>query len=356
MITLYRRHRKGCQFSSRTERRCRCPIYAEGSVGFEHIRRSLDLTSWEAAQSKVRDWEAAGNIKPAKNETITLTEALDKFLADLQSRGVSWSTYRKYRTLKTGLLDFLEPLAVNELRAVDSDTLRDFRATWKLSPGTALKHLERLRSFFRFCVDSGWIQKNPAKSIKAPKVKIQPRLPFTEREVQLILNAAKTTKERAFLLVLRHTGLRIGDATLLKSSHLQGDRLYLYTAKSGTPVHIALPPELIKLLRSLETKGGYFFLRGESTNAHTVANLWRNTIKRICKAVQVHPPHAHRFRHTLAVDLLTRGASVEEVAAVLGNSPAIVAKHYSQWVKARQDRLDSLLAATWQKPQLVRVK
>jgi len=53
---------------------------------------------------------------------------------------------------------------------------------------------------------------------------------------------------------------------------------------------------------------------------------------------------------------LTRGASVEEVAAVLGNSPAIVAKHYSQWVKARQDRLDSLLAATWQKPQLVRIK
>jgi len=68
------------------------------------------------------------------------------------------------------------------------------------------------------------------------------------------------------------------------------------------------------------------------------------------------PDHPHRFRHTLAADLLMKGASCEDVAAILGNSPAIVQKHYSQWIKGRQDRLDSILESTWEKPRLQRVK
>jgi site-specific recombinase XerD len=88
---------------------------------------------------------------------------------------------------------------------------------------------------------------------------------------------------------------------------------------------------------------------------HTTTNLWRRIFKRICKDAGVHPDHPHRMRHTLAADLLVKGASVEDVAAILGNSPQIVQKHYSQFIKARQDRLDSIVSSTWQ-PTLVRVK
>jgi site-specific recombinase XerD len=34
----------------------------------------------------------------------------------------------------------------------------------------AAKTLERLRSFFNFCLDSDWIEKNPAKALKPAKV------------------------------------------------------------------------------------------------------------------------------------------------------------------------------------------
>jgi hypothetical protein len=53
---------------------------------------------------------------------------------------------------------------------------------------------------------------------------------------------------------------------------------------------------------------------------------------------------------------LNKGASVEQVAAILGNSPAIVVKHYSQWIKSRQDALDAMLARTWEEPKLALVK
>ena len=41
--------------------------------------------------------------------------------------------------------------------------------------------------------------------------------------------------------------------------------------------------------------------------------------------------------------LLGRGASFEEVADILGNSPEVVRKHYGKWSSARQSRIDDLM-------------
>jgi hypothetical protein len=38
------------------------------------------------------------------------------------------------------------------------------------------------------------------------------------------------------------------------------------------------------------------------------------------------------------------------VADILGNSPAIVLKHYAKWSQARQKRIDDLMAAAQIKP------
>jgi site-specific recombinase XerD len=50
--------------------------------------------------------------------------------------------------------------------------------------------------------------------------------------------------------------------------------------------------------------------------------------------------HPHQFRHTFATKLLSKGTSIENVAALLGNTPKVVWKHYSAWVKERQEALD----------------
>ena len=47
------------------------------------------------------------------------------------------------------------------------------------------------------------------------------------------------------------------------------------------------------------------------------------------------------FRDTFAVQLLTRGVSIEDVATLLGHtSIRVTEKHYAPWVKVRQDRLE----------------
>jgi hypothetical protein len=50
---------------------------------------------------------------------------------------------------------------------------------------------------------------------------------------------------------------------------------------------------------------------------------------------------------TLAVRLLNKGASLEDVAALLGNSVAIVSKQYAPWVKSRQNRLEEAVLRTF---------
>jgi site-specific recombinase XerD len=356
VLTVYRRHRAKCvQADDRISKKCRCPLWATGTFEGRPYRKTLKTRSFERAQQLVHEIEK-GTVDRKKAELITVPAAIEAFIKDCELRNLSSSTLGKYRRLTCRIGAFATLHRIGGINQMDSVETHRFREEWNLSPRTAGKELERLRGFFRFCQENDWITKNPARAIKAPKVKQLPRLPFTEKEIANIIAQAKDDRELAFILTLRHTGLRIGDASLLKTAHLSENRLYLYTAKSGCPVHIVLPDHLVSSLKSLPAPGGFFFLRGESTVMHTTADLWRRTIKRMCKDAGVFPDHPHRFRHSLAADLLIKGASVEDVAAILGNSPAIVMKHYSQFIKSRQDRLDAIVAQTWETPKLQRVK
>jgi integrase len=53
--------------------------------------------------------------------------------------------------------------------------------------------------------------------------------------------------------------------------------------------------------------------------------------------------HAHRFRHTLATDILARGGTMAHVADVLGISEHIARRHYAKWSAARQERIPTIV-------------
>ena len=93
MLTLYRRHRATCKYKSHRVK-CFCPIWVQWVLRGEKIRRSLDLTNWEAANKLVRDWEADG-----RKEVPTVEEAAARFITDLKSRGLSQDTFKKFHLL-----------------------------------------------------------------------------------------------------------------------------------------------------------------------------------------------------------------------------------------------------------------
>jgi len=58
--------------------------------------------------------------------------------------------------------------------------------------------------------------------------------------------------------------------------------------------------------------------------------------------------HAHRFRDTFAVELLLAGVPLERVSILLGHqSVKITEKHYSPWIRERQEQAEADVRRTW---------
>jgi site-specific recombinase XerD len=54
------------------------------------------------------------------------------------------------------------------------------------------------------------------------------------------------------------------------------------------------------------------------------------------------------LRDTFAVEMLQAGVSLEQVSILLGHSSVkITEKHYSPWVRARQEQLEKSVRKAW---------
>ncbi len=100
MLTLYRRHLEHCpnRKKGRAHRHCKCPLHVAGSLRGERIRKTLDLTSWEAAQDRIRDWE----LGVVHEDAVTIADAKRRFLEDAEARKLSRESVKKYRGLLGG--------------------------------------------------------------------------------------------------------------------------------------------------------------------------------------------------------------------------------------------------------------
>jgi integrase len=107
--------------------------------------------------------------------------------------------------------------------------------------------------------------------------------------------------------------------------------------KNQKAVFIPIPPHLKQDLDRLPLNGGYYFLIGDSENVHTQTDAWRTILNQLFKK-DMPGFHAHRFRHTAAVNWLASGLTLEEVADLLGNSVKVVEKHYASFCGPRQTR------------------
>jgi integrase len=352
VLHLFRRHYPPCPHKSRRYRRCNCPLWVQGSVGGEWIKKSLNVTSWEAASDLVTAWTSSGQIGVVRPDVPPLKEAVEKFIADAKAQQLNWETLRKYETfLERRFLPWCESKGYRLLKQITPSALVEFRTTWQDGALYAAKNIERLRSFFRFCARMKWASENPALALKAPKLTTKPTLPFTAAEMKKLLAACDKypgNKERikAFVLVMRYSGLRIGDTIALKRDQLTGNNLFLYTQKTGQPVYVPLPDFVVEALQQVENGEDHFFWSGKNIRS-AVAN-WSRYLTSVFDLANVKNAHSHRFRDTFATGLLLAGVPIEDVSILLGHSNTrITAKHYSPWVKERQQKLEDRVKQAW---------
>jgi integrase/recombinase XerD len=258
--------------------------------------------------------------------------------------------------------EFAQRRGLRYLKELDISMLDEFRAGWKDGARSSAKKLERLRAFFRFAQEREWITKNPAVGLRAPKVALCPTMPFATDEMVRILGAIDQYREkcpgrgkenamrlRALVLLLRYAGLRIGDAVSLTVDRLQGDRLFLYSQKTGVAVNAVLPTFVLDAFQAMpKVTEKHFFWNGIYKLEATVGS-WRRRLASLFELAEVKNGHPHRFRDSFAVSLLLNGVPIERVSVLLGHqSVRITEKHYSPWVRSRQEQLEADLQRAWE--------
>jgi len=355
MLTIFRRHKKSCAHRSegRDYRRCHCPISVEGFLGERNIRAALKTLDWQRAQEIVREWEAEQRVI-GREQPVSIAQAADTFTTDAKARNLASQTVYKYELLFRRLKDFARSGGYGLLRDLDVDAITRFRGTWKDGPRASQKKLERLRAFFRFCQKRRWTSENPASELKAPKIIASPTLPFTHDEMVKILAATEAYQAKAansaklnairlcsLILVMRYSGLRIGDVVSLSLDRLSGNTLFLYTAKTGTPVRAVLPEFVADALRKTPPMNDRFWFRMAESKLRTAVGKWQRRLLALFRSAGIVGGHAHRFRDTFAVELLLAGVPLERISVLLGHqSVRVTERHYSPWVRARQEQLE----------------
>ncbi len=195
------------------------------------------------------------------------------------------------------------------------------------------------------------------------------REPYTRDEIIRILaacdrigrNAYERIRARAMVLLLRYTGLRISDVAILEKERVRDGEIHLYTAKNGRPVRLPVHPGLRAALdrlprpRAAAEDCKYFFWSGHGSKRCIIRNA-RRTLAAFFEASRVENAQAHRFRHRLATEILEIGGAIDEAADILGNSPAIIRKHYAKSSLRRQQRISGLMQRVFSGTNLVHAR
>ena len=369
-ISIFDRHAPTCKYrGDEVWRRCNCRKHLRWSQDGKQYRRSAGTRSWEQAETERRKLEeqfAAGgkptNVPDEGRKTIV--RALELFLSEKKTEGIEGSVLKKYERELGRLKDFSEARSRFFPSDIDKELLTEYRATWNaLYPSSATRQQvqARVRRFLRFCHEAGWIERLP--KLSPIKVDSLPTMPLSPAEYAKLLDAVpkiftgeKSRRVRALIELMRHSALAIRDAVTLERSELVRDpkkkiyRVATSRQKTGTPVSVPLPPDVAtQLLAVLNGNPRYVFWNGNGLEQSAVTN-WQHDLRILFRATFGKETHftPHCLRDTAAVEWLSAGIPLEEVSKLLGHtSVKTTEKSYAPWVTARQDRLDSLVVATW---------
>jgi integrase len=122
--------------------------------------------------------------------------------------------------------------------------------------------------------------------------------------------------------------------------HIRSNRLEQRATKNKQWIRVELPPVVIETLEILPPPKGarqdnrrYFY--EDEANLRTLAAVFEQS--------GVNGAIPHRFRHTLASELLGKGKTLEEIAAILADSPATIRRYCAKWTPEYHSRQDVLI-------------
>jgi site-specific recombinase XerD len=219
-----------------------------------------------------------------------------------------------------------------------ADHLADFvqREAARLKPSASRLPVTAVRAFVRFLVARGVVGSGLQGAVPTIRQWQHASLPkaLTPEEVQRVLSLCESetdvaVRDRAVLLLLARMGLRSAEVAALQIEHLRwsAGELLVVAGKSGRERLLPLSDEVGRTLvaylrRRPQSDDRRVFLRARPPYRplvpHSIGEIAGRCLRRA--GLPAGRCGAHIFRHTVATQMVRRGASFKQVADVLGHA------------------------------------
>lgn len=254
------------------------------------------------------------------------------FIASKKAINRQDNTLRNYANEIYNMLNFLG----KRLEDITGMDLRYYYGVMREKRGIGMStmqtRLHYLSSFWDFLITEELVHSNPVKKVGMLKVEKTIKKPFSAEELEALRVNCDNVRDRAMVEFLYSTGVRVSELASLNVNDIEMGKQELIVYGKGS-----------KERRTYLTDGAKFYLRrylaSRCRDGKTIEELQREPLfvtldyphnrltvagiqymlRQLGKRSEVENVHPHRFRRTIATDLLARGMKIEEVKEFLGH-------------------------------------
>lgn len=296
---------------------------------------------------------------------LTLSQALDGYTLDMGAGNYSDNTLLLYRKMLAVLTRYLSDPPIT---SITPDKLSEFMVYLKtdyipfryggskspVGPSCVDNYWKAIRSFYKWAGKPPLNLPNISTHLVRPRYKHPEIAPYSKEQINTLLSACDSSvqvnrtgckpyhlprnsyglRDKAIILTLYDTGLRVGELCRAEIRDLNLDTGMLNIAPYGTGRKTK--PRVVFLGKSTK-RAVWLYLADRNSKGITslddkVFPIHQSGVRRLMKELQrktgIDKVHPHRFRHTFAIEYLRNGGDVFTLQRLLGHSDLSMVKHY----------------------------
>ncbi len=224
---------------------------------------------------------------------------------------------------------------LKEVTKYDLNNLADTMRLNGYSERTVLSIKQVLRPLFNHHLINGDIQVNPALQLDIKKLDNEVEIDLTMQQIKDLMQQIESYPLEPFrgIFVFLATGRRLNEVLTLRWENINiEERYYRITKENSKNSKTNLYPLSDKLIDALPSRKKYGFVfhaikdTSKPMNKSTLVPHW----KRLYKSAGIEHLRLHDLRHIIGNVMVSNGASLTEVAELLGHSNITVTKRYSK--------------------------
>ena len=268
------------------------------------------------------------DILGLKRLEITLEKLYDEWykrqVVLLQSGDISGSSLEGYRTAWKHL-NIIGDMKVRELKKVEIQSVIDRLYKDGYSKSALGKVRMLSGQLMEYAMEDDILDKNYAKLVKIPTVKVKEKDSLTTTEIAKIEKSAKTNEWAEVVLILIYTGMRIGELLALTKFNVDIENMIITGgAKTDAgknrpiPIHSKIKHYFLK---RYETPGEYFVNVNGKSLKNKVDNFRKNFFKPLLIDLKIRTEITpHYCRHTFGTLMDKAGLDTVSMQRLIGHS------------------------------------